>query len=107
MDLSEYLWRKKITQRKATKDLKASLRSVHQYTTGETSPSLLSALKIFAYTGAYVGFINMLTKKDLIKLEEYLRNIQITEKNNEIVSDMLHQIKRAHIEKDIGDNSLT
>lgn len=68
MDLDEYLWRNKITLDKCKQEVGLSQAALCSLKRRKTSPSLLSALKLFEFSKGKITLEELLTHKHL---EEY------------------------------------
>jgi hypothetical protein len=95
MHLGDYLWQKRKTYKKFSEDINVCHRTTAQYVNGEFSASLLPALKIFAITLGEVDYINLLSKSDLDKLDEFLTNLSEKQKNHNVIAYMQAKIIEA------------
>lgn len=75
MDLDEYLWFNRATQRELSEIIGIKQELISRYKCGYQSPSLLTALKLAYATKGKVSFDEMLSKVDKKKWLEFLEKL--------------------------------
>lgn len=88
MILKDYLWLNRKTQAVFLEETELAQRSLSQYIYATTSPSLLSALKIMISANGEITGIDLLSNKDSMALEKFLKKM----KPSQLVDDMLQAI---------------
>lgn len=76
MDLNEYLWKNRVTQKTFSKTSGLSPRTINFLVHKTFSPSLVSALNVYEATGGDVTFFDMLKDSDVKKLAKKKHKIE-------------------------------
>jgi DNA-binding XRE family transcriptional regulator len=71
MDLDEYLWKYKLKMNKLAKDVEVSQPSISSIKSKRTSPSLLTALKLYHISKGKINLEHLLTKEQSALYEKW------------------------------------
>lgn len=92
MNLEEYLWRTRKTYRMFAEETTSSTQGMTQYVNKRHSPSLLTAMKIYAASGGKVSLIELMSTSDMKELLGVLENLK-KRNSTEVEGDLIASIE--------------